>query len=421
MPETKKKYMQDKQTPADSSQKKIFDICVFGASGFTGTLVAEYLAQHPDIKNIKWAIAGRNKQKLEFLRDRLQQKGFSVPETIIADVGDYQSLADMSAKSKVLITTVGPYTRYGQPVVKACIENKSDYVDLVGEPNFVDDIRYHYQQQALEARVKIINACGFDSIPHDLGVLFTVNALKEKFPEAQRKYLQIECEGYVSSNARFSGGTWHSAITAMSTLLQHRRDKLAWKKEGYQGKENMTYGRKVSRGIPGVSYKRKFSAWAMPMPTVDPEIVLRSAQLRDDYGLRFRYQHYVLLEKFWMMPALALGAMGVFILAQFWQGREWLGRVISPGEGPDEQRRAQSWFKVNFKARANDTKLCTQVSGGDPGYSETSKMLAESALCLALQREQTPARFGISTSAAAIGEVLIERLQKAGIKFEVID
>ena len=415
------KTIQEKVASVDSSQQKIFDICVFGASGFTGTLVAEYLARHPDIKNIKWAIAGRNKQKLEYLSNTLRQKGFSVPETLLADVGDYKSLAAMCAQSKVLITTVGPYTRYGQPLVKACIENKSDYVDLVGEPNFVDDIRYHYQQQALAAGVKIINACGFDSIPHDLGVLFTVNALREKFPEAQRKYLQIDCEGYVSTNARFSGGTWHSAITAMSCMLQHLRDKRAWKKEGYQGKEVMTYGRKVSGGVPGVTYQRKFSAWAMPMPTIDPEIVLRSARLRDDYGLRFRYQHYVLLEKFWMLPALAFGAMGVFVMAQFREGRERLGRVISPGEGPDEQRRAQSWFKVNFIARANGIKLRTQVSGGDPGYSETSKMLAESALCLALQREQTPARFGISTTAAALGEVLIERLQKAGIKFEVID
>jgi len=410
-----------RKASADLDQEKMFDICVFGATGFTGTLVAEYLARHQDSKSIEWAIAGRNIQKLEFLKNDFERKGLSVPATIIADVGDYQSLAAMCAKSKVVITTVGPYTRYGQPLVKACIENKSDYVDLVGEPNFVDDIRYHYQQQALAARVKIINACGFDSIPHDLGVLFTLNALKEKFPEAQRKYLQIECEGYVSSNARFSGGTWHSAITAMSSLLQHRRDKRAWKKEGYTGKEQMSYGRKVSGGVPDIAYKRKFSAWAMPMPTIDPEIVLRSAQLRDDYGLRFRYQHYVLLEKFWMIPALVFGVAAIFVLAQFRQGRERLGRVIAPGDGPNEQRRAQSWFKVNFNARANGIKVCTQVSGGDPGYSETSKMLAESALCLALQREQTPERFGISTSAAAIGEVLIERLQKAGIKFEITD
>ncbi len=408
------------EAPQNIAQAKIYDICVFGATGFTGTLVAEYLSRHVDIQMIKWAIAGRNKQKLEFLQNSFRQKGFSVPGILVADVGDYNSLCSMSVRSRVVITTVGPYSRYGEPLVKACIENKSDYVDLVGEPAFVDTMRYRYQQQAEAARVKIINACGFDSIPHDLGVLFTVQALKEKFPADQYKYLQIECAGYVSTHARFSGGTWHSLIGALATYRSHRRNKQSWKLEGYTGKEKMTYGRKVSGGVPGIFHYPRFSSWAMPMPTIDPEIVLRSAQLRDDYGLRFRYQHYILVEKFWMVPALVFGALTLFILAQFQNGRERLAKVIAPGEGPNEEQRKESWFNVFFNARANGIKVSTQVSGGDPGYTETSKMLAESALCLALQRDKTPARFGITTTAAAIGEVLIERLQRAGIKFEVM-
>lgn len=400
-------------------ENKQYDICVFGASGFTGQLVADYLSAHSDVTKISWAIAGRNKQKLELVKEKLGGK--SEPDIVIADVGNYESLYAMAARAKIIITTVGPYSRYGEPLVKACIENKTDYVDLVGEPNFVDNIRYRYHQQALAAGVKIINACGFDSIPHDLGVLFCVNALRKKFPEQEQKYLQIECEGFVSTNARFSGGTWHSAINAMSVMIQHQAQKRAWKKEGYSGKENIKAGRFVKGKFPILFYNKDFSQWALPMPTIDPEIVLRSAQLRDDYGMRFSYKHYALMEKWWHIPVLAIGAMVVFTLAQFRLGRERLATIIEPGDGPDAQRRAQSWFKVNFNAYAADKKVSALVSGGDPGYSETSKMLAESALCLALQREQTPAFFGITTSAAAMGEVLITRLQKAGISFELTE
>ena len=327
----------------------------------------------------------------------------------------------MAKQSKVIITTVGPYTRYGEPLIKACIENKADYVDLVGEPNFVDLMRYRYHEQALQAGVKIVNACGFDSIPHDLGVLFCVNALRDKFPKEKQKYLQIECEGFVSTNARFSGGTWHSAIHAMSVMLSHMKRKRAWKKEGYSGREEMSGYRKVKAGFPSLFFNRKFSQWAIPLPTIDPEIVLRSAQLRDDYGLRFTYKHYALMEKWWHVPALLLGAVFVFMLAQFRFGREKLATVISPGEGPDKERRAQSWFKVDFNAKSGKELICARVSGGDPGYTETSVMLAESALCLALQRKLTPRFLGITTPAAAMGEVLIERLQKAGIEFNLLD
>lgn len=403
----------------NSKQNKKYDICVFGASGFTGQLVADYLSSHVDITKLSWAIAGRNKQKLELVKEKLGGK--SEPDIVIADVGNFESLSEMAAQTKVIITTVGPYARYGEPLVKACIENKTDYVDLVGEPNFVDNIRYRYQQQALEAGVKIINACGFDSIPHDLGVLFCVNALREKFPKEQQKYLQITCEGFVSTNARFSGGTWHSAINAMSVMIQHQRKKREWKKEGYLSSENIKKGRVVKAGLPFIFYNKNFAQWAMPMPTIDPEIVLRSAQLREDYGMRFSYKHYALMEKWWHIPGLMMGAVLVFVLAQFRLGRARLEKVIEPGTGPDVARRSQSWFKVNFNASAGGKKVSALVSGGDPGYSETSKMLAESALCLALQRDETPNFFGITTSAAAMGEVLIKRLQKAGISFEVTE
>jgi short subunit dehydrogenase-like uncharacterized protein len=414
--ELKKETLKTMQ--AENPQNKSFDICVFGASGFTGNLVAQYLAQHEDTKKISWAVAGRNKQKLERLVETLDCE--NKPSILIADVGNMESLLRMCEASRVVITTVGPYTRYGEPLVKACVESKSDYVDLVGEPNFVDLMRYRYHEEAIQAGVKIVNACGFDSIPHDLGVLFTLGELRKNIPEEKQKYSQIECEGFVASNARFSGGTWHSAITAMSSLLSHRKLKKSWKEEGYTGNENMQPGRYVKAGIPQIFFHKKFSKWALPLPTIDPEIVTRSAQLRDDYGMRFSYKHYALIEYFWQPPLLMLGVAVAFVMAQFRWGREQLEKVISPGEGPSEERRNNSWFTVDFFARAGKQEIHTRVSGGDPGYSETSKMLAESALCLALQREECPDFVGVSTSAAAMGEVLIARLKASGIGFEVV-
>ena len=417
MVDTAQKNNSEKENVKENIEKK-FDVVVFGATGFTGELTANYLNQHEDIKKLSWAIAGRNKQKLEQLIESYET---NKPDYILADVASYDSLLEMARQAKVIITTVGPYTRYGEPLVRACIEAKTDYVDLVGEPNFVDLMRYRYHKEALEAGVKIINACGFDSIPHDLGALFTVNALRKKFPEEKRKYLQINCGGFVSTNAKFSGGTWHSAITAMSKMLAHQKRKKSWLKEGYTGKEKTSKGRKAVLSFPRIFYSKIFSQWVLSLPTIDPEIVIRSAQLRDDYGMRFYYQHFAVMEKWWHIPALVSGGALVFIFSQFRIGRERLGKYIKPGDGPSEQERANSWFKVDFFASAGKEKVHTRVSGGDPGYSETSKMLAESALCLALQREQCPEYFGVTTTAAAMGEALIERLQSADLKFEVIE
>ncbi len=399
--------------------KKIFDLCVFGASGFTGTLVAQYLSTHADTQKLSWALAGRNKQKLQQVLEQLS--GTSKPELVVADVGDFDSLLAMTEKSKVVITTVGPYTLYGEPLVRACIENKTHYVDLTGEPNFVDVIRYKYHQAAVDAKVKIINACGFDSIPHDLGVLYCVNQLGKNVAQDNQKYMQIHCEGFVRTNARFSGGTWHSAIAAMSSMIAHRKKQQEWKREGYSGKENIAAGRKVRLSGLVPTWSRAFSRVALPMPTIDPQIVARSAQLRTDYGVRFTYAHYLLLEKGWYILVLPFGISAVFLLAQFRRGRERLAKVIQPGDGPSQATRDNSWFSVDFFAESGAQKLRARVSGGDPGYTETSKMLAESALCLALNEGKLPPFYGITTTAAALGEHLIERLQTAGICFEVVD
>src|SRR3954463_5391325 len=183
------------------------DVVLFGATGFTGALTAEYLAANAP-EGARWALAGRNADKLAALRDRL---GVDVP-LLRADVNDADSLRDVAQRAHVVITTVGPYLNYGEPLVAACAEAGTDYVDLTGEPEFVDRMYLRHHERAVESGARIVHACGFDSIPHDLGVLFTVQQLPEGVP--------LEVRGYVRAGGRPSAGTFHSAVGAMARLRQ---------------------------------------------------------------------------------------------------------------------------------------------------------------------------------------------------------
>src|SRR3954466_1399623 len=203
------------------------DIVLFGATGFTGALTAEYLAAHAG-EGVRWALAGRNRAKLEALSERL---GIDVP-LLHADVTDDASLRSVAESTRVVITTVGPYVTYGEPLVAACAAAGTDYVDLTGEPEFVDRMYLRHHARAAETGARIVHACGFDSIPHDLGVLFTVEQLPEDVP--------LRVEGFVRAGGAPSGGTFHSAITAFSRVRQtasaHRERRAA------EGREN---GRRV--------------------------------------------------------------------------------------------------------------------------------------------------------------------------------
>ena len=190
-----------------------FDLVVFGATGFTGGLTAEYLARHGGDK-LRWALAGRNLDKLAAARERLSAINSACKsiELIQADVDDAAAIARVAESASVVITTVGPYLNFGEPLVAACAKAGTDYVDLTGEPEFVDRmwLKYHAEAQASGAR--IVNCCGFDSIPHDLGAWFTVKHLPENVP--------LKVEGFVRAGGKMSGGTLHSAVTAMSRMKE---------------------------------------------------------------------------------------------------------------------------------------------------------------------------------------------------------
>jgi saccharopine dehydrogenase (NAD+, L-glutamate forming) len=389
------------------NDKRPYDIVLFGATGFTGGLTAEYLARHAPA-SLRWALAGRNRGKLEAVRKRLAaiRPELGTLPLLDADSGNPASLRSVAESTRVVITTVGPYLLHGEPLVAACAAAGTDYVDLTGEPEFVDRMWLGYHEQAQRSGARLVHCCGFDSIPHDLGVMFTVQQLPQGVP--------LRIEGFVRAGGRFSAGTYHSAINAMARL----REASQVLKQRI-GREGRPQGRRIGAAGSGVRRDKDLGGWVVPMPTIDPQVVKRSASMLDRYGPDFRYSHYVQLKSLSQVAMLGGGIGAIVALAQFPPTRRWmLGRKQS-GEGPDEARRARSWFRVRFVGEGGGKRVVTEVSGGDPGYGETSKMLAESALCLAL--DPLPKVAGQVTTAVAMGDALMQRLQKAGIEFKVVE
>jgi short subunit dehydrogenase-like uncharacterized protein len=383
-----------------SHQQRELDIVVLGATGFTGALTAEYLAAHGPAAT-SWALAGRNRRKLQALRDRL---GVDVP-ILESDVGDQASLRQLAEASRVVVTTVGPYLRYGEPVVAACAQAGTDYLDLTGEPEFVDRMYLRHHATAERTGARLVHACGFDSVPHDLGALFTVQHLPPDQP--------IRLRGYVSAGGLPSGGTVDSAVTSFSRFRQAAAAH-AERRRAEPGDPT----RRV-RAVPGrPGYDRDLRAWVLPLRSIDPQIVVRSARALDHYGPDFCYSHFVAVGNPVVAAALAAGVAGSFALAQLPPTRKLLLRLRPSGGGPTAEQREKAWFRVRFVGEAGRRRVVTEVAGGDPGYAETSKMLAESALCLA--GDALPEVAGQVTTAVAMGEALRVRLETAGISFRVL-
>jgi short subunit dehydrogenase-like uncharacterized protein len=383
-----------------------FDVVLFGATGFTGGLTAEYLARSVPA-GTRWALAGRNRGKLAGVRDRLAEHDASLAELPLleADVERPESVRAIAADARVVITTVGPYVRYGEPLVAACADSGTDYVDLTGEPEFINTTYLRHHRRATETGARLVHACGFDSVPHDLGAYFTVQQLPADEP--------LRISGYVRANAAFSGGTFSSAVTAFSRGRQNLASARARKAAEPRNASRRT------RYVPGRPHREPVDAgWALPLPTIDGPLVARSARAVDRYGPDFAYSHFVAVPKAWQAAGLVAGVGALLVAAQIPPARRALLQRLPAGQGPSEQKRANSWFTVTFVGEGGGHRVVTRVSGGDPGYDETAKMLAESALCLAF--DDLPATSGQVTTAAAMGDALLARLQRAGIRFEVL-
>ena len=385
-----------------------YDLALFGATGFTGGLTARYLAANGPT-GLSWALVGRNRAKLEAVRAELEGtlgEGVAPPDLLEADAGDSAALARVAEAARVVATTVGPYALYGEPLVAACAAAGTDYVDLTGEPEFVDRMWLGYHERAWQSGARLVHCCGFDSIPHDLGAYFTVKRLPEGVP--------LTVNGYVRIGGQFSGGTYHSAINAFArgrqTMAAARRRRQV---------EPRPPGRRIHSAPARLRRDRRLGGWTAPFPTIDGPIVRRSAAALDRYGPDFAYGHNIVAKHLYALAGGAVGVGATALLAPLPPARKLMLRFKSPGEGPSEAVRAQSWFKVTFVGEGGGERVVTEVSGGDPGYEETAKMLAQSALCLAF--DELPETAGQVTTAQAMGSALLARLQGAGIDFRVVE
>ncbi len=391
-------------TPPRDTERGL-DLVLFGATGFTGGLTAEYLARHAPA-GCRWGLAGRNRARLEAVRDRLAALEPSCADLPLlhADTADPDSLREVATSARVVITTVGPYLEHGEPLVAACAEAGTDYVDLTGEPEFVDRMYVAHHARAVDTGARIVHACGFDSVPHDLGALFTVQQLPEGVP--------IRLRGMIRSNGTFSGGTFHSAMNAMARG-RHMQAAAAARRR----LEPRPEGRKVRATARRPHHDKETGFWLVPLPTIDPLVVKRSAAALPRYGPDFTYSHYAAARKVTSVVGgiAAVGALGA--LAQVGPVRRQVLKRVPQGEGPSEERRARSRFTMRFVGEGGGQRVQTEVSGGDPGYTETAKMLAESALCLAF--DDNPPTSGQVTTAVAMGQKLMDRLVRAGMVFRV--
>ena len=397
-----------------------FDIVLWGATGFTGAIVAEYLAEHH--AGLRWAIAGRNQSKLEAVRAGLPASAKDVP-ILIGDSADLASLEAIAAKAKVVCTTVGPYMKYGAALVEACVKNGTHYCDLTGEAPFVRHMADRFHDAAKESGARIVHCCGFDSIPSDIGVWMLHRHFEAKERRPQRARFRVMRMG-----GAFSGGT---AASAANMFEQAARDPSIRKIAGDPyGLLPAGAPRGQDRGdLMKPKKDRESGRWMAPfiMAGINTRVVRRSNALLDfPYGEDFRYDETVdtgtglkgAMRAYSMSFGLGLFAVGMATGPT----RSLLQKTVlpAPGEGPSREQRDSGKFTIHIHAEAaGDPALKVRgvVKGyKDPGYGETAKMLGEAAVCLATGPD---GEGGVLTPASAMGDALLERLRGAGMTFEV--
>ena len=403
-----------------------FDIIVVGATGFTGALVAEYLlAQYGIGKELRWAIAGRSEQKLEKLRHALGSEAAALP-TIIADSFDELQLDNLAAKTRVVITTVGPYARYGSPLVAACVANGTHYCDLAGESQWIRQMIDAHHDAAGASGARIVHCCGFDSVPMDIGVHFLQQEAQRRHGEHCRSIQML----VKATRGGPSGGTMASVL---NLIKEARADKSVARVLTDPYGLNPPDERSGPDGPDqrGVVFDDVARTWTAPfvMAGINTKVVRRSHALQGyPYGKDFRYREAVMMgegKSSWFKASAMTIGLGVFLTAaSFKWSRGLLERYVvpKPGEGPNKEQRETGFFDLRqFGELPDGTVVRTRITGDrDPGYGSTSKMLAESGVCLA--KDELASAGGVLTPAAAMGDALLDRLQaNAGLTFEVLE
>ena len=406
--------------PFDS---KPFDIIVFGATGFTGRLVAEYLNKTYGIGGeVRWAMAGRSARKLAEVRDALGIDA-ALP-LLVADASDAEALAGLVKQTRVVLTTVGPYQKYGEPLIRACAAAGTDYVDLCGEPGWMAQMVPQLQDTARASGARIVFSCGFDSIPFDLGVVYAQQASQQQFgAPLTRVHGRVKV-----MKGTFSGGTIASMLATMEAI---GRDHSLVKTLG--NPFALTPGFKGPRQPDDniAAYDDLAKSWTAPfvMAPINTKNVHRSHFLLGlQWGKDFVYSERMLTgdgaggEK--RANKMARASKLQTMLLAFAPTRALLRRfsLPKPGEGPSLEQREKGRYEVLFFGETADGKKLTASVAGDrdPGYGSTCKMIAESALCLVRDVDRTATPGGVWTPGAAMGMTLVKRLQeRAGLIFDI--
>ncbi|WP_201576120.1 trans-acting enoyl reductase family protein [Psychrobacter sp. H8-1] len=423
------------------TSKRPYAVVLYGATSFVGQITAHYLAQFLSNKKstddseksaVTWAIAGRDKEKLEKLQSELS-KAQNNEETdkkvdiIIANSDDDTSLDEMTKQTQVIISTVGPYLKYGEPLIKSCVNNGTDYVDLTGEAIFIKDMMDKYQAKAQQTGARIVNSCGFDSIPSDLGVYFTQQQAEAKFNQ-QCDVIHMRVK---AAKGGLSGGT----IASMATIFEEvGKDKARRKQVAnpYLLNDDTDAPNVRQDNISKPEYDSEHERWLAPfvMASINTRIVHRSNQLLGyEYGRDFKYD-----EAMWMKDgikgqlssyAMSAGLLGFATAMMIKPSRELLSKHVLPksGSGPSKSEQENGYFDIRFFGETSEKdSISTKVTGDkDPGYGSTSRMLAQSALCLAQDVTKAEVAGGFWTPASAMGNKLLTRLEDhAGLSFEVV-
>jgi short subunit dehydrogenase-like uncharacterized protein len=405
---------------ADSA--RTHDLVLYGASGFVGRLLAAYLAEHAPA-DLRIALAGRSRAKVEEVRAGLPAAARNWP-VLEADSSDAASLTALAEATRVLVTTVGPYARYGLPVVEACARAGTHYADLTGEALFVREAIDSVDAVARESGARIVHSCGYDSVPSDLSALLLAERAAADGAGGLTHVRLV-----ASLKGGFSGGTIDSmraqveAVASDASLRRTLADPYALSPD--RSAEPDT--RQPSDAGPPA--RTPDGRWTAPfvMASFNTRIVRRSNALQDwSYGRGFRYSEVMGVGSGPLGAATAVGVTaglaGALAAMSFAPTRALLDRVLpAPGTGPSEEVRRKGWFRMVVDATTENgrTYRATAAGPGDPGYAATAVMLGESALALALDGNRLPDRAGSLTPATAMGNVLVERLRAAGHTYEV--
>lgn len=408
-------------SPADHRDRP-YDVIVWGATGFTGRLVVEYLAErYPVGETLRWAVAGRDQGRLEKVLDEHFEKR-PRPDILTADSNDPASLTELAQSGKVILTTVGPYARYGTPLVEACVENGTDYCDLCGEVQWMRKMIDRYQSRAEVSGARIVMSCGFDSIPSDIGVMSLQQHAQATSGTACKDIVLL----VRAMKGGASGGTFASMLNAIKEARSDR-DVARTLVDPYSLNPDGERQGPDGRDQTGARFNKDAGVWTAPfvMAAVNTRVVRRShALLGYPYGKDFRYNEATMTGKGiggGLRARLMSVGIGAFMLASAFDfTRRWIVEklVPAPGEGPSRSERENGYFNLLLLGKTSDgDTLRLRVKGDrDPGYGSTSKMLAESAVCLACDAPAVGG--GFWTPAAALGTLLRDRLeQNAGLSF----